>query len=114
MKKLRLLGNRGINKPVANEDEERSRREKIKEAIAQKMSAANRIFYQGFAVAIGSVARNGRPESAVDAMHSNGIALSDLMASGCSDFDLKPIKDEYKLQGRNNDGHKRNDLGRKE
>lgn len=64
-------------------------------------------FYCGFAVAVGTVARNGYPSTAIDAMDSNGVTLRDLINSGAEEFDLLPIRMEYKLQCRKQDGSKR-------
>ena len=64
-------------------------------------------FYCGFALALGAVARSGKPEIAVDVMDGYGITISDLIAAGSDEYDLVPLRDEYKLQGRNLDGNKR-------
>ena len=51
-------------------------------------------FYQGFAVAVGYVAREAdRPSLAKDIMVSNGITLADLQAAGVEDYDLVPIRE---------------------
>jgi hypothetical protein len=67
----------------------------------------NKMFYQGFAVAVGTMARNGHGGEAVGAMDSNGVSLSDLVSSGADNFDLDPIRQEYRLQCRNSDGRSR-------
>ena len=64
----------------------------------------NKEFYQGMSIIAGTVARHGYAGIAVDAMDSNGITLSDMIDAGSEEFDLKPLREEYKLQGRNLNG----------
>lgn len=54
-------------------------------------------FYQGFACALGTLARDyDRPSMAVHIMRSNGVTLSDLERAGAMDFDLKPLRKEWR------------------
>jgi hypothetical protein len=53
-------------------------------------------FYQGFAAALGSLAReHGEPSVAVDIMRCNGVSLQDLKDAGVEEFDLKPLRTEW-------------------
>ena len=61
------------------------------------MSENDKSFYRGFAVAIGSLAReHGSPSMAVDIMESNGVTLRQLEEAGVEPFDLKPIRAEWR------------------
>jgi len=64
-------------------------------------------FYCGVALALGAVARHGQPAIAVDTMDQFGLSLADLIAAGAEEYDLAPLRDEYKLQWRKLDGTKK-------
>lgn len=51
----------------------------------------NDLFYQGFAVAVGTLARNGYPSMARDIMLTNGVSLQQLRGAGADKFDLEPL-----------------------
>lgn len=52
-------------------------------------------FYQGFACAVGSLARDHmQPGMALDIMKINGVTISDLENAGADDFDLNLIREE--------------------
>lgn len=62
------------------------------------MSASVKSFYQGFAIAIGSLAReHGEPAKAVDIMHCNGVTLAQLKQAGVAKFDLDAIEKEWNM-----------------
>lgn len=55
-------------------------------------------FLQGYALALGYIMRaHGQGSMVQDAMREHSITLSDLEKAGCDDFDLDPIRDEFKL-----------------
>lgn len=60
----------------------------------ERTKELNDLFYQGFAVAVGTLARNGYPEMARDIMVTNGISLQQLRGAGAEDFDLEPLTHE--------------------
>lgn len=61
----------------------------------------NAAFLQGFACALGSLAReHGEPSVAVDIMHINGITYDELKLAKADPFDLKPIRREWKSYAR--------------
>lgn len=66
----------------------------------QRMSTEDKEFYRGFAVAVGTVARNGYGSIALDAMTGNGVTIRQLEQAGAEAFDLEYLKREAKLGGR--------------
>lgn len=46
------------------------------------LSEEDKAFYQGFAVAVGTLARNGYPSLAKDIMNCNGVTIERLKESG--------------------------------
>jgi hypothetical protein len=60
------------------------------------MTKQNEAFYQGFACAIATLARYGST-SPTDIMQSNGISLKDLEQGGVEEFDLAPIRADWRL-----------------
>jgi hypothetical protein len=58
------------------------------------MSAEERSFYQGFAVAVGTLARNGYPSMARDIMTCNGVTMEQLKEAGADKFDLGDLTDD--------------------
>jgi len=71
---------------------------KLNDAVsAHHRKKVQESFWQGFAVAIGSLARDhDRPSMAVDIMRCNGITLKDLETCGIEVFDLKHIRKAWK------------------
>lgn len=63
----------------------------------QVLTDADKHFYQGFACALASLARGlGPPSMAIDIMNTNGITLADLEKAGVEEFDLKPLRAEWR------------------
>jgi hypothetical protein len=56
---------------------------------------ATAAFHQGFACALGALARNhGEPSVAADIARGYGLTLADFEAAGCEEYDLEPFRDE--------------------
>lgn len=59
------------------------------------MTEENANFWQGFAAALGTLARDhGCPGMAVDIMRLNGVSLEQLVEAGAMSFDLDPLRAE--------------------
>jgi len=55
----------------------------------------DKAFYQGFAAAIGSLAReHDQPSMARDIMNCNGVTFKQLRDAGVEQFDLMPLANE--------------------
>jgi hypothetical protein len=64
--------------------------------------AMNKEFYFGCAVILSSLARDhGFPNMAIDIMHCNGITFDQLKQAGCEEFDLAPLRKEWRDRNRN-------------
>jgi hypothetical protein len=63
---------------------------KLNEAVDRHHNkCVNDSFYQGFAAALGSLAReHGRPSMARDIMNCNGVTFKQLRDAGVEQFDL--------------------------
>jgi len=65
------------------------------------MRGNRRNFYLGFAAAVAAVARDhGKPAMAVDIMEMQGVRLKDFVDAGVVEFDLRPLRDEWKTKHR--------------
>jgi len=60
------------------------------------MTKQNEAFYQGFACAIATLARYGST-SPTHIMNANGVTLDDLKKHGVEEFDLAPIRADWRL-----------------
>ncbi|MGA7793434.1 MAG: hypothetical protein WCA19_10375 [Candidatus Acidiferrales bacterium] len=61
------------------------------------MTECEKEFYRGFAIAIGSLARDhDQPTMAADIMRCNGVSLQDLKNANVESFDLAAIAKEFK------------------
>lgn len=61
------------------------------------MTECEKEFYRGFAVAVGSLARDhGQPSMAADIMRCNGVSLQDLKNADVESFDLASLTKEFR------------------
>ena len=60
------------------------------------MSPEDKAFIQGFAAAIGTLARGfGQPNLAKMIADENGFGLKDFKEAECEDYYIEPIKEEF-------------------
>jgi len=58
-------------------------------------------FIRGFAAAVATLAReHDQPSVAVDVMSLNGISFKDLTDAHVEEFDLRPLREEWKVKER--------------